>query len=242
MSKSKRHKDPEPQAAQPASSFTDLLEPNFLVLCEYALIDQDKCLTLTRLIDQVTVENLPAVLPRLVVVAQFTRLASATREVVRDRSPEVQIVLTTPAGKNLDFGNHPIRDIETEWNVHRLVLDLSDGVQFTSKGRYWFSVLARTDKREFERVLQKSFLIKVRSSREGLVRIFTDELGFVHVVDLSGGDGTAAGISFEPEHVELIEQFLSEIGVVDLTIPKKGKSKTVEATNITNEAFHGYKH
>jgi len=83
--------------------------------------------------------------------------------------------------------------------------------------------------------------MKQMIAREGFVRIFTDEKDCLHIIDLSGAQGAAAGASFELAHIEVIEQFLSEIGVADSTIPKKGKSRTVEATNITDEAFRRYK-
>lgn len=143
------------------AKFSELLKPDYLLFCEYALVADDQTVSFIRLIEQASASGLPVVPPRFAVAAEFTRRKDVDENTFAEMNPFFRVELENPSGKIFTVGEYPVNVVEKkEWNIHRLILDMSMSIQFNHYGAYIFRISGKTQTSDYEQLLEKSFVIQ----------------------------------------------------------------------------------
>lgn len=139
-------------AASKDSSIKRLLMPDFMVLCQDFVRGADNDLSIIKTIDFIKPDHLPYTPARLIVIATFFRLPTGSIDEFRRLAPEFRLTVHTPDQREVEVGTFAVSEISERdpWLMERLIVDLSDSIEFTSSGPYRFLVEGKTADSEFE--------------------------------------------------------------------------------------------
>lgn len=151
MSKTKRIRAKDSNTEE-LLTFSDLLLPDILVLCEDYVISNDNKLSVIKILDMLKPDELPYKPQKLVLIATFYRNPSVQLNLFHELCPELQVILTNPSGAVFEVGTFPVSKISDSkpWLVERLILNLSGEIQFNSSGGYFFEVKGRIKDQPFK--------------------------------------------------------------------------------------------
>lgn len=131
-----------------------ILMPDYMLLCQDFVRGVDNDLSIIKTIDFLKPDHLPYTPARLVLVATFFRLPPITADQFRAASPELRLTVHTPNQRIVEVGTFPVSEFSERdpWIMERLIVDLSDGIEFTMSGPYRFLIEGRTSNAEFEKL------------------------------------------------------------------------------------------
>ena len=154
---------------QKNKTFREYLTPEYLAICNDAIVAQDQSVTLVRLIDQIVGLAFPIQLTRFVIVAQFVRQEELTLEEFTKAGLVHKLVLVNPKGEKSELGEFLTAiDSDNPWTTTRSITDLSGQVAVKEEGVYTFKVLGRTHDSDFEELIAKKVRATLSTGLPGL--------------------------------------------------------------------------
>lgn len=166
-----QRKKQDQSGAHIASTFEQILLPDYLVLCEDYVQGLHNNISIIKTIDYLRTESLPYTPPRLIVIATFFRLPFVPISRFAELKPECRLIIQTPSKKEVEIGPFPISSISENdaWLIERLIVDLSGSIEFTESGPYTIRVEGRTVESPYQTTHWRLF--PIASSMQGAKKV-----------------------------------------------------------------------
>jgi hypothetical protein len=123
-------------------NISDMLILTSCLFSQDSLVGQDQSFSIWKIVDRVNAPSVPIGVTKLFFTVEFTKAESVTPEELSQAIEGCNLVLVPPSGKEETLGEINMSFKDEDWEVHRLILDLS-GFVFPETGGYDFQVVVK---------------------------------------------------------------------------------------------------